>query len=75
MKNRKFILWIFITFIINYGLDRFTKYLASIYLKGKIAIKLFKDLIIIIYVENSGAILSFGSNWYRARRADRVPAP
>jgi signal peptidase II len=52
-----------ITFIINIGLDRIGKYLASSLLKGNNSVHVIGNLFILSYIENEGAFLSFGSNW------------
>ena len=60
---RKNIVPIIITLLINIVLDRLTKLIAIIYLKGKSAISFINNIIILEYTENNGAFLSLGSNW------------
>jgi signal peptidase II len=50
-------------FFLNYFFDRLTKYIAVIWLKGREAIPLLNNVIVIKYAENSGAFLSLGANW------------
>ncbi len=57
---------IFITLVINIGIDRFTKFLAVIYLKGQGVISVIGKLFILYYVENNGAFLNMGANWFTA---------
>ena len=44
-------------------LDRFTKWMAEIYLKGNQRIGFLNDMFILTYAENTGAFLSLGRNW------------
>jgi signal peptidase II len=53
-------------FALNYLLDRFTKYLAVLHLKGRPPLRFLGDLVIITYAENSGAFLSLGARWNTA---------
>jgi signal peptidase II len=50
-------------FFINYFLDRFTKYIAIVYLKGKESMIFFNNILVLVYTENTGAFLSLGRNW------------
>ena len=50
-------------FLINYILDRITKYIAIEYLKGNEAIRFFNNVFALIYAENTGAFLNLGKNW------------
>lgn len=52
-----------ITIAVNFAADRLTKLLAVLFLKGRPAIGFLKDLIILIYAENTGAFLSLGRSW------------
>jgi len=52
-----------IVLIINLFLDRVTKVLAYIYLKGEQPITFFSDTMRLVYAENIGAFLSMGANW------------
>lgn len=62
LRRKNYILLALGTFFVNYFLDRTTKYIAVAYLKNKMPINIFNDLIILVYAENTGAFLSFGSN-------------
>lgn len=56
----------FITIIIVLGnifIDRITKVMASIFLKGEDIKSFLADIIRISYVENTGAFLSLGAEW------------
>jgi len=59
----KYIALTLLVFFVNCFLDRFTKFLAVTFLRGRDAIRLFRNLIIIYYAENDGAFLSLGANW------------
>ena len=48
---------------VNYFLDRITKLLAVLYLKGNEPIEYFNGIFRLIYAENTGAFLSLGKNW------------
>jgi len=50
-------------FLINYILDRFTKYIAIEYLKGNGAKSYFNNIFVLVYAENTGAFLSLGKDW------------
>ena len=50
-------------FLINYFLDRFTKYIAVEYLKGNESRSFFNNIFVLVYAENTGAFLSLGKNW------------
>lgn len=50
-------------FMANFAIDRITKIVAATFLKGKPAIHLLNDLIILKYTENNGAFLSMGADW------------
>ena len=50
-------------FLINYIIDRFTKYIAVEYLKGNGARSFFNNIFVLVYAENTGAFLSLGKNW------------
>jgi signal peptidase II len=50
-------------FLLNYLLDRITKYLALEYLSGKDPIVLLDNLVILVFTQNTGAFLSLGANW------------
>ncbi len=52
-----------LTFAVNYGLDRITKFLASAYLQGSRGYSFFYNVIVLRYAENSGAFLSMGARW------------
>jgi lipoprotein signal peptidase len=60
LKRAKYIGITVFILLFNYFLDRITKWIAVEYLKGNPTIKLFKEIIIITYVENKGAFLSLG---------------
>jgi signal peptidase II len=50
-------------FFLNCLFDRLTKFIAVTWLKGRGAIPLFNNAVVIKYAENSGAFLSLGANW------------
>jgi signal peptidase II len=50
-------------FFINYFIDRFTKYIAIVNLKGKESKVFYNNMIVLVYTENTGAFLSLGKNW------------
>jgi signal peptidase II len=52
-----------VIFLVNYCLDRITKSLALKYLSNREPIRLFHDLLIFRYAENTGAFLSMGTHW------------
>jgi signal peptidase II len=62
-KRWKYIALTLSVFLVNCFLDRFTKFLAVTFLRGRDTIRLFHNLIIIFYAENNGAFLSLGANW------------
>lgn len=63
-KQRKKIIFItIITFIINFGLDRLTKYLAVVFLKGHRPSSYLGDIFRLVYAENTGAFLSMGAGF------------
>ena len=45
------------------GCDQFTKELAKQHLKDKPELSFYHDMVRLVYVENTGAFLSFGDNW------------
>jgi len=47
----------------NFAVDRLTKILAVLYLKGAAPIVFFHRLIVVKYAENTGAFLSLGNDW------------
>jgi signal peptidase II len=47
----------------NYALDRATKLLAVVFLKGKKPIPVIGNLFVLEYAENNGAFLSMGAGW------------
>ena len=49
--------------VINIALDRITKMLAVTYIKNKPPVSYFFGTFKMIYVENTGAFLSLGSDW------------
>jgi signal peptidase II len=61
--QRKQIIITLSVFLANYFVDRLTKYLAEMFLKGREALRLFHNILIFIYAENGGAFLSMGENW------------
>jgi signal peptidase II len=62
--NKNFRLWLFfILFVGLIGIDQITKIIAKAQLIGKEAIFWFYDIVRLVYVENTGAFLSLGSNW------------
>ncbi len=63
MERKKQILICIITATINLGVDRLTKILAVLFLKGKEPIEFLKKTIILVYTENTGAFLSLGKDW------------
>lgn len=63
LRRKNYILPVLGIFFVNYFLDRITKYIAIEHLKNKMPINIFNNLIILVYAENTGAFLSFGSNW------------
>ena len=54
---------VILTFAVNYGLDRFTKLLATMYLQGSRGFSFLFNTVVLRYAENSGAFLSMGSRW------------
>jgi len=50
-------------FLLNFFLDRLTKYIAVEHLKGNEPKVFFNNLFVLIYAENTGAFLSLGKNW------------
>lgn len=50
-------------FLINYFLDRITKYRAVQYLKDHEPVRLLYNTIVFRYAENTGAFLSLGADW------------
>lgn len=52
-----------IVLLINLFIDRITKMLAVQFLEGKETISLFYNIVVLRYVENSGAFLSAGAEW------------
>ena len=63
MKNNRIrVLLIMITILLNLGCDQSTKYLAREELKGEDPIHVVGDLFILVYAENEGAFLGFGSS-------------
>ncbi|MDR3275719.1 MAG: signal peptidase II [Treponema sp.] len=61
--RRKYILISLAVFFANYLLDRITKELAIYFLKGTAPARFFNDMIILVFVENSGAFLGLGGGW------------
>ncbi|MCR4791056.1 MAG: signal peptidase II [Treponemataceae bacterium] len=63
-KTRKVMIWTtIITFVINFGLDRLTKILATIYLKGTGLHSYLKNIFVLVYAQNTGAFLSMGAHF------------
>jgi signal peptidase II len=62
-KRKEYVILVIGMFCINYFLDRITKHLAVKYIKGRGLIKLFNNLMYLVYAENDGAFLSLGSDW------------
>jgi signal peptidase II len=62
-ERKRYVILVLGIFFINYFLDRLTKFIAIKYLKGNDSIKLLNNMIILIFTENTGAFLSFGSKW------------
>ncbi len=48
---------------LNFGLDRITKALASVFLTDKGIVRVLGDVFVLVYAENEGAFLSFGSGF------------
>lgn len=63
MKNRRRLLIFIITFSLLIGWDRISKEIAKRELTGKGSLTYFHDTFELVYVENTGAFLSLGSNW------------
>jgi signal peptidase II len=63
MKKISRIWLFFILFIALIGLDQITKSIAKAHLMGKETFSYLYDTVRLVYVENTGAFLSFGSNW------------
>ena len=63
MKRRNEIALALSTAAINILLDRSTKALAEAFLKGREAVRLLSDAIVLKYTENTGAFLSLGAGW------------
>ena len=63
-KTRKRIIWAtVISFVINFGLDRLTKILATAYLRGTGVHAYLKNIFVLTYAQNTGAFLSMGANF------------
>jgi len=63
-KNRRNIIIAgVLSFVINFGLDRVTKILATTYLKGTGVHSYLKNLVVFVYAQNTGAFLSMGANF------------
>jgi signal peptidase II len=63
VERKNQIIIVLAVFLANILLDRFTKYLATAYLKGNEAISFLKNMFVLVYAENTGAFLSLGKNW------------
>lgn len=63
MNKRKIALITIITVLGNILIDRITKIMAQVFLKGEDIKSYFADILRISYVENTGAFLSLGSGW------------
>ena len=68
-QRRKFIVISIVVILANYLLDKVTKLLAINYLQHKVPISFFNDLVVLTYAENTGAFLSFGSNFNSVLKA------
>ena len=59
MKTRtRHVLTVVLVFAANYGLDRATKLLATVFLQSRKGISLLLGTVVLLYTENSGAFLS-----------------
>ena len=63
MKQKKIIILTLLVLICNISIDRITKIIAVDFLKGKETISLFYNTVVFKYTENTGALLSIGSDW------------
>jgi signal peptidase II len=62
-QRKKYVFVSLAVFLLNFLLDRVTKILAAANLKGKMPLRFFNDIFILVYAENDGAFLSLGANW------------
>jgi signal peptidase II len=63
MKRKKYLILTLAVFLVNIGLDRLTKALAEIVLRGQPIKVYLHGLFVLAYTENSGAFLSMGATW------------
>jgi signal peptidase II len=64
-RNIKIVLFCGIS-LLFIGCDQFTKELAKQHLKDKPELSFYHDTVRLLYVENTGAFLSWGDNWSAA---------
>ena len=63
LERKKYILMVVSIFLVNYSLDRLTKYIAVQYLKDSGSLNFFNNFFVLTYTENTGAFLSLGAAW------------
>lgn len=63
MSRRPFVVVTLLSFLGNYALDRLTKHLALLFLRGRAPLSFLKGVVVLVFTENRGAFLSLGSHW------------
>lgn len=61
--NKKYFMIVSVVIVFNLFIDRISKIVASLFLKGEEIKTIFFGIVKLVYVENTGAFLSLGSGW------------
>ncbi|MFP4365228.1 MAG: signal peptidase II [Spirochaetia bacterium] len=62
MKQRILAVFFITIVLLNFGIDRITKYAAEEHLQGEGRIQVVGDIAVLVYAENQGAFLGMGSD-------------